>query len=62
MEALSNSLMGLPSSNVSVRAGMRPLGLISRNQGSWESRSQRLYVREEYVSSHSQALPSAHSC
>jgi hypothetical protein len=32
---LSNRRMGLPSVNVSVKAGMRPLGLISRNHGSW---------------------------
>lgn len=32
---LSNTRIGFPSSQVSVRAGMRPLGLISRNQGSF---------------------------
>jgi len=31
----SNSRMSLPSLNVSVSAGMRPLGLISRNHGSF---------------------------
>jgi hypothetical protein len=33
MEPLSNRLMVLPSEKVSVRAGMRPLGLMERNQG-----------------------------
>ena len=31
----SKRRIGLPSVKVSVRAGMRPLGLISRNQGSF---------------------------
>jgi hypothetical protein len=35
MEPLSNRRMGDPSVKVSVSAGMRPLGLISRNQGSF---------------------------
>ncbi len=33
MEPDSNRLMFLPSLNVSVKAGMRPLGLILRNSG-----------------------------
>ena len=32
---LSNSRIGLPSSHLSVSAGIRPLGLISRNHGSF---------------------------
>lgn len=35
MEPDSKRRMILPSENSSVRAGMRPLGLISRNQGSF---------------------------
>lgn len=35
MLPLSKRRMGLPSVNLSVMAGMRPLGLISRNQGSF---------------------------
>jgi hypothetical protein len=35
MEPLSNRLIAFPSAKVSVRAGMRPFGLISRNQGSY---------------------------
>ena len=35
MEPLSNSRMSLPSVKVSVMAGMRPLGFISKNQGSY---------------------------
>lgn len=31
----SKSRMGCPSVNLSVRAGMRPLGLMARNQGSF---------------------------
>lgn len=31
----SNSRIVLPSLNVSVKAGMRPLGLMARNQGSF---------------------------
>lgn len=31
----SNKLMVLPSVNLSVRAGMRPLGLMARNQSSF---------------------------
>jgi hypothetical protein len=35
MEPDSNRLMVWPSVKVSVRAGMRPLGLMVRNQGSF---------------------------
>lgn len=35
IDPLSNSLTVWPSSSVSVRAGIRPLGLISRNHGSY---------------------------
>ena len=35
MDPDSNSRICLPSEKVSVRAGMRPLGLISKNQGSF---------------------------
>lgn len=35
MEPDSKIRMGEPLGSVSVRAGMRPLGLISRNQGSF---------------------------
>ena len=35
MLPLSKIRMGLPSSNLSVMAGMRPLGLMSRNHGSF---------------------------
>lgn len=38
MEPLSNKWIGLPSVKVSVKAGIRPLGLISRNQGSYRHR------------------------
>ena len=35
MEPLSNSRIELPSVKVSVRAGIRPLGFISKNQSSF---------------------------
>ena len=35
IEPDSKRRMVLPSAKVSVRAGMRPFGLISRNQGSF---------------------------
>lgn len=35
MEPDSKRWMGWPSLKVSVRAGMRPLGLMARNQGSF---------------------------
>lgn len=35
IEPLSNSLIGLPSVKVSVSAGIRPFGLISKNHGSF---------------------------
>lgn len=35
MEPDSKRLMGFPSVKVSVRAGIRPLGLMARNHGSF---------------------------